>query len=128
MSNRKNVKFDLFPKKDDNNEEMKGEEPEVADNKEDVGLETPWDEPFDLEALLDTLKGQLHHLATFLVGRLTAEYDEDFFYRTLCLSNTGYKFSELNNDKLCTKSLFWRNGRSGPMGGTTSPIIQMVSR
>ena len=104
MSSHRKVKVGASREEDYIDEGVKRDDLEVADNKEDAGVETPWDEPFEVQALPGTLVGQLHHLAPFLLGRLTADYDEDFFHLTLGLSNSGYKFSDLNSNKFCKKS------------------------
>lgn len=89
MSSRRKGKVGASREEDDTEKGVKKDDMEVADSKDDAAVETPWDEAFDVQALPPALIGQLHHLAPFLLGRETANYDEDFFHRTLGLSNTG---------------------------------------
>lgn len=77
----------------------------VAGSKEDP-VDTPWNLPFDLKSLPEDVAAKLVVIAPFLLGRKRANYDSQFFHRTLGLCNTGIPFSELSSDKLCKKSLF----------------------
>ena len=87
----------------------------AASKDSDEGI-TQWDQPFDLTALPDSVASKLRFMAPFLLGRKKANYDAEFFHRTLGLCMEGTTFRLLSNDNVLNKNKFlhrWPERASG---------------